>query len=344
MLKWLIEEANSPWTTALGEQADVVLSSRIRLARNFDQYPFPLKQTQESGPQVLAMMSQFALQHQGFAFYDLQQVRPLEKQVLVEKHYMSPAHSKENGFRGLVLDDCGTVSIMVNEEDHLRIQCFAPGLDLQRLWQKASVLDDQIEQNFDYAFSQRWGYLTSCPTNLGNGLRGSVMVHLPGLAMTKRLKVLDQLSHVGMTVRGLFGEGSQASGNLFQLSNQITLGQSEEDMIDNLTAVVQQIVKEERQSRLLLRQHYGIQLEDQVWRALGILSHSRCISGAEALQLISQLRLGHSLGYLEHLSLEQINQLYLFAQGAYLQVLHQEEMDSLQRDQKRAEEMRRILA
>ena len=233
---------------------------------------------------------------------------------------------------------------MIGEEDHLRIQCFAPGLDLSALWQKASALDDQIEEIERYAFDEKLGYLTCCPTNLGDGLRGSVMMHLPALAITKQLGILNQLSNLGMTVRGLYGEGSDATGDLYQISNQVTLGQTEYDILTNLHSITLQIIKEERSAREFLREHHHDELEDQIWRAMGTLTHARYLSSQETLRLISLVRLGYSMGYLEQLTFGQINDLYLLAQPGYLQEMKGEDMDAHQRDGYRAQKIQEKLS
>lgn len=344
MLKPLIQNTESPWTMGKGVDNDVVLCSRIRLARNFAQYPFPLKQTEESGQAVLADVSAFCKDRNDLQFYDLTHVSPLEKRALVEKHFISPEHSKEdNHHRGLAINADGSVSIMINEEDHLRVQCFAPGLDLDDLWKKADLLDDAIESYFDYAFDEKLGYLTCCPTNLGNGMRASVMMHLPGLSLTKRLGILDQLSNFGMTVRGLFGEGSQSVGDLYQISNQSAIGQSEKDILTNLKSVTQQIIKEERNARNFLKEQNGLQLSDRIWRAYGTLSNARYMSSREALELISLVRLGYHLGYFPELHAEQIDQLYLMAQPGYLQVLYGKDLEETGRDAYRAEVLRKTI-
>lgn len=341
MLKQLIQNTESPWTMGAGEDSDVVLCTRIRLARNFVQYPFPLKQTDETGQAVLADLSAFCKDRTDLQFYDLHNVSPLEKRALVEKHYISPEHSKDdNHYRGLAVNADGKISIMINEEDHLRVQCFAPGLDLEGLWQKANALDDDIESYFDYAFDEKLGYLTCCPSNLGNGMRASVMMHLPGLTLTKRLGILDQLSNFGMTVRGLFGEGSQSVGDLYQISNQSAIGQSEQDILTNLKSVTQQIIKEERNARNFLKEQNGLQLSDRIWRAYGVLSNARYMSSREALELISLVRLGYHLGYFTQLDSAQVDRLYLLAQPGYLQVLYGQDMDETARDSYRAEKIR----
>lgn len=345
MLKDIIRNTKSPWTTADGQQADYVLCSRIRLARNFACCPFPLKQTEASAQKVLDIMQEFCRRHPEYYFYSLDDISPLDRQVLVEKHLISREHAAvDRPYKGLVLNEEGSVSIMVNEEDHLRIQCFAPGLDLSALWQKASVLDDQIEEIEQYAFNEKLGYLTCCPTNLGDGLRGSVMMHLPALAITKQLGILNQLSNLGMTVRGLYGEGSDATGDLYQISNQVTLGQTEHDILTNLHSITLQIIKEERNAREFLREHNNDELEDQVWRAMGTLTHARYLSSQETLRLISLVRLGYSMGYLEQLTFGQINDLYLLAQPGYLQEMKGEDMDAHQRDAYRAQKVNEKLS
>lgn len=344
MLKNLIGNTASPWTMGKGADSDVVLCTRIRLARNFTQYPFPLKQTAETGQAVLADVSAFCKDRDDLQFYDLHNVSALEKRALVEKHYISPEHSKDDShYRGIAINADGSTSIMINEEDHLRVQCFAPGLDLDGLWQKTNALDDDIESYFDYAFDEKLGYLTCCPSNLGNGMRASVMMHLPGLTLTKRLGILDQLSNFGMTVRGLFGEGSQSVGDLYQISNQSAIGQTEKDILTNLKSVTQQIIKEERNARNFLKEQNGLQLSDKIWRAYGLLSNARYMSSREALELISLVRLGYHLGYFTQLGSEQIDRLYLMAQPGYLQVLYGHDMDETARDSYRAEQIRNTI-
>lgn len=341
----LFQSTNSPWSTGKGEQSDVVLCSRIRLARNFAAYPFPLKATAETSQKVLEIMQGFCAKNKAYHFIKMEELSPLEKRVLLEKHLISPEFAAGDGkYKGLVLDDDNLTSIMVNEEDHLRLQCFAPGMDLMGLWDKADKLDDLIENEAEYAFDERYGYLTCCPTNLGNGLRGSVMMHLPGLALTKQLGVLNQLSNVGMTVRGLYGEGSETIGDLYQISNQLTLGQSENDILTNLYGVNQQIIREERNARNYLLEHNKVQLEDKCWRALGTLSHARYLSSREVLSLVSLVRLGVSTGIIGHLTLEAVSNLYMLVQPGYLQLkAKNNDMNETERDLFRASEVQKYL-
>ncbi len=336
----------SPWSSGKGEQADVVLCSRIRLARNFAPYPFPLKATEESSQKVLDIMKDFCQKHESYRFLSLGELSPLQKRVLVEKHLISPEHAQGDGkFKGVVLDDEATVSIMVNEEDHLRLQCFAPGMDLMGLWDKADKLDDLIEADNEYAFDEQYGYLTCCPTNLGNGLRGSVMMHLPALSLSGQLGVLNQLGNIGMTVRGLYGEGSEAIGDLYQISNQLTLGQSENDILTNLYGVNQQLIREERNARDYLLEHNRVQLEDRCWRALGTLTHARYLSSREALSLISLVRLGVAVGIIGHLTLETVSNLYMLVQPGYLQLIAKNnDINETERDLLRAKQVKEYLA
>jgi len=333
----------SPWSTGEGEQNDVVLSSRIRLARNFAEYPFPLKQTLESAESVKGIMQKFCANNDDFQLYHIADMAPLEQRVLVEKHLISPEHGISDETRAVVLNRDETVSIMVNEEDHLRLQCFAPGLNLTELWERADALDDKIEEEANYAFDEKYGYLTCCPTNLGNGLRGSVMLHLPGLKMTKRLGILNHLSNVGMNVRGLYGEGSEAYGDLYQISNQLALGQSEEDVLTNLHGITEQIIKEERAAREYLYDHMRYALEDECLRAQGILSYARRLNSKESLELISKVRLGVSMG-INQMDMKKISNLYLLVQPGYLQLLRGEDMNELERDVYRGEKVKEYLS
>jgi len=226
---------------------------------------------------------------------------------------------------------------MVNEEDHFRIQYLLPGLQLNNIWKLINKIDDKIEKKVTYAFSEKEGYLTSCPTNVGTGMRASVMLHLPALAMINGLNdILKAISKIGYVVRGFYGEGTEVMGNLFQVSNQITLGLSEEEIIDNLEKVNQQIISKEQKVRRDLLSNSKNQLEDQVWRAYGILSSARIISSAEAMELLSKLRFGVELGIIPYPDLGTLNKLMLLIQPAYLQMLAGKDLDPFSRDLQRA--------
>jgi protein arginine kinase len=226
---------------------------------------------------------------------------------------------------------------MVNEEDHFRIQYLLPGLQLNNIWKLINKIDDEIEKRVTYAFSEKEGYLTSCPTNVGTGMRASVMLHLPALVMINGINdILKAISKIGYIVRGFYGEGTEVMGNLFQVSNQITLGLSEEEIIDNLEKVNQQIINKEQKVRRDLLTNSKNQLEDQAWRAYGILSSARIISSAEAMELLSKLRFGVELGIIPHPNLGTLNKLMLLIQPAYLQMLSGKDLDPFSRDLQRA--------
>ncbi|MGI6330886.1 MAG: protein arginine kinase [Zhaonellaceae bacterium] len=332
----------SRWMASEGPVSDVVISSRIRLARNFKRLPFPQllgpaeaqKLVQEVRKRIFSIRDQF----DGLDFLDLKDLESLERQILVEKHLISPqlAESEKAGAVALAAED--TVSIMVNEEDHLRIQCILPAFQIDEAWTAADKVDDTFESEFDYAFLEKYGYLTSCPTNVGTGLRASVMLHLPALVMTKQAgKLLSALSKVGLTVRGLYGEGSEAIGDIFQVSNQITLGQTEDEIISNLKAVCNQIIDQEHKTRDKLSKSWGSQLEDRVGRALGILLYCKIISSEEAIKLLSEVRLGVGMGYTSNISIPVLNQLLVYIQPSILQKIYNETLEPEERDVKRAQ-------
>lgn len=324
---------------------DVVISSRIRLARNLKTLPFPQLLNAEQAQKLIHKVKEgiFASQEQlgDIEFIDLKGLEPQDRQILVEKHLISPQLAETTTARAVALAAEETVSIMVNEEDHLRIQCILPAFQIEEAFVTADKVDDALENEFDYAFLEKYGYLTSCPTNVGTGLRASVMLHLPALVMTKQAgKILSALTKVGLTARGLYGEGSEAIGDTFQVSNQITLGQSEEEIISNLKAVCTQIIDQEHKTREDLRKNWGVQLEDRVGRALGILLHCKMITSEEAVKLLSEVRLGVGLGYISGISIPALNQLLVYIQPAILQKIYNENLKPQDRDIKRAQLVR----
>ncbi len=337
-----------PWLGGEGPAADVVLSSRIRLARNLEAVPFPSRMNGEAARTVIAEVEQSLGELQAdlgpITLHRLQEVPPLLRQALVEKHLISPQLARAAETAALVLRPDEGVSIMVNEEDHLRLQGLAAGLQLENLWDLVGRADDALERRLDYAFSPRLGYLTACPTNTGTGMRASVMMHLPGLVMAKQDQALfSALSKVGIAVRGLYGEGTAALGNIFQVSNQVTLGQSEREILVNLQGVCQQVVDRERKVRSQLHRTRRDELEDRVWRAYGILSTARVMSTREAMALLSDLRLGVDLGVLPRIEGRVINELQVQISPAILQVLEGRELTPAERDVRRAALIRRQL-
>jgi len=332
----------SKWMVGEGPLNDVVISSRIRLARNLKALPFPQLLNTDQAQLLLQKVRKgiFANEDQlgNVEFISLRELEALDRQVLVEKHLISPQLAETPAARAVALAAEETISIMVNEEDHLRIQCILPAFQIDEAFVAADRVDDLLENELDYAFLEKYGYLTSCPTNVGTGLRASVMLHLPALVMTNQAgKILSALTKVGLTARGLYGEGSEAVGDMFQISNQITLGQSEEEILSNLKAVCTQIIDQEHKTREDLRRNWGVQLEDRVGRALGVLLHCKMISSEEAVKLLSEVRLGVGLGYITDISIPTLNQLLVYIQPAILQKIYNANLIPQDRDIKRAQ-------
>lgn len=339
--------ALSRWMDGTGPEADVVLSSRIRLARNLEGVPFPHLLSPDQAEAVLreAEKASVELNKFGFlgqvGFYPLAEVPSVERQMLVEKHLISPAQAQDVQFKAVILSADEAVAIMVNEEDHLRVQCLFPGLQLQETWDLANRVDDALEQTMSFAFSESRGYLTACPTNVGTGLRASVMMHLPALALTNQTgRVLNSVGQLGLAVRGLYGEGTEALGNIFQVSNQITLGRTEGEIIDHLSAVVGKIIDQERQARQALQREAREQVEDKVSRAFGLLTTARIMTSDEAMRLLSDVRLGVNLGMLTNVPLRVMNELLVMTRPAYLQRQAGRDLSPFERDLQRADLIR----
>ncbi len=332
------------WMDSVEEHGDIVISSRIRLARNLREVPFPHLLDQSRGEDCLQRIKKAWQEGQTGSLGKMEletfdHLGPLERQMLVEKHLISPGHAESNSaFRGVLLNHDGSLSTMVNEEDHLRIQCFLPGLQLNECYNRAQELDDELEAQLEYAFDERRGYLTSCPTNVGTGLRASVMLHLPAMQMTGQTnQILQNIGQLGMTVRGLYGEGTEVAGNFFQMSNQITMGQNEEEICTHLRAVTEQLVEQERHLRERMQLELQYQLEDKIGRAYGILSHARIINSNEALALLSDMRLGIDMGIIKGIKPFALNELVVAIRPAHLQKRAAKDMDAMERDIKRAE-------
>jgi len=332
------------WMDVPEGDRDIVISSRIRLARNLAGLPFPHLLDQKMGEKSLDLVSQAWKNTPGPLLADmdmisLDQLSALDKQILTEKHLSSPQHADATcAYRAILVNHDGSLAAMVNEEDHLRMQCLLPGLRLRECYAEAQALDDEFEYSLDYAFDEERGYLTACPTNVGTGLRASVMVHLPAMQISGQLNhVLQNIGQLGMAVRGLYGEGSQPVGNFYQISNQVTLGQTEEDICTYLQTVTEQIVEQESLLRERLKTDLKYQLEDKIGRAYGILCNARVIASDEALSLLSDVRLGVDLGTLTGISLLALNELMVAIRPAHLQKWGGREMDAIERDIKRAE-------
>lgn len=285
------------------DEIPIVLSTRIRLARNLAVSAFPHCMNEQEAKQVEETVNEslakFTLDGESLTYLPLNQLSAVEKRLLIEKHLISPAFADLGSARGVALSQSHKVSIMINEEDHLRIQVLMPGNNLSEAFRSANIIDDHLEADIDIAYQDKFGYLTSCPTNVGTGLRVSVMVHLPALVLTNQIQqVLGALAPLGLAVRGLYGEGSRALGNIFQISNQVTLGKSEEDTLAHLEAVTRQIVEHELQAREVLKKEAPLIIEDKVWRARGTLENARLLTSEETFSYLSEDCLGIDMGIL----------------------------------------------
>ncbi|MBD7939242.1 MULTISPECIES: protein arginine kinase [Cytobacillus] len=348
-LERFINQAVSSWMSAEGPDSDIVLSSRIRLARNIKQVNFPTIFSHDEAKRVIdiikARMEKSTFDTYGdFSLLQMDDLQPLQKRVLMEKHLISP-HLAENASHGAcLLTENEEVSIMLNEEDHIRIQCLFPGFQLSEALEVANQIDDWLETEIDYAYDEQVGYLTSCPTNVGTGLRASVMMHLPGLVLTHQMnRIIPAINQLGLVVRGIYGEGSEALGNIFQVSNQITLGKSEEDIAEDLKSVVEQLISQERSAREALAKTSNIQLEDRVFRSYGILSNSRIIESKEAARCLSDVRLGIDMDYLQGISKNILNELMVLTQPGFLQQYAGGPLRPFERDIRRASLIRERL-
>lgn len=335
------------WITAKGYLSDTVISSRIRLARNIAGLPFAhwatVDQLEEVVRRVLKALRKSPLLAE-LRIVSIDEATPLERQFLRERHLISRELAEGEKHRMVAIDKDERVSIMVNEEDHLRIQCLKPGLDLGWVWQNINRIDDELEQTLDYAFSSRMGYLTACPTNVGTGMRASIMMHLPGLVMTKQVeKVIQAVNQLGLTVRGIFGEGTEVKGNIFQFSNQVTLGISEQDILDKIEKVSTKIIENEREAQKQILLEARVTIEDRVWRAFSVLTNARIISSDETLELLSHVRLGVNAGILENITNEDVNDLLICSRPAHLQRRAGDVLDTRERDILRADFIRERL-
>lgn len=335
------------WMQGNGPQSDIILSSRMRLARNIADIPFPAGLDAERAKSVAGMVKD-SLSKAGaplkFKNYTMQELTPTERQFLVERHLISPGLAKNSTSGAVLISDDDIMSIMVNEEDHIRIQTILPGLQIKKSWEMASSIDDLLEQNLDYAYNENWGYLTSCPTNVGTGMRASVMVHLPALNITGNMnRILQTVAHIGLTIRGLYGEGTEIIGNIFQISNQITLGRAEEEIVESLTAVTRQIIDKEKEARKILFDNNRMQIEDKIWRSWGIMKNARLMSSQECMKLLSDIRLGVDMGIIENIPIQLLNEIMIETQTASLQKQYEKELSAGDRDIIRAEMVRNKL-
>ncbi|PTY04838.1 protein arginine kinase [Opitutaceae bacterium EW11] len=336
--------SQSELTDSATSKCAIVLMTRIRLARNLANTPFPGWARPAQRESILEICREAVgnvPQMKRSVNVGIAELTDLQKQILVERHLISRELSGAKSGSGVVISKDQAFSVMVNEEDHLRIQVLRAGFQLKKTWNAINDLDSELEEKLDFAFSPTLGYLTACPTNLGTGMRASAMMHLPALVISNQMeKVVRAVNQLGMVVRGLFGEGSDASGSIFQISNQTTLGESEEEIIRRLGSVLNSIVEHELNARQRLVEGDSAKLFDKIGRAYGILQNSHLLSSSEAMNLLSLLRLGVDLGVFPDDSRSVIDRLFIEAQPGHILHLSKQELESNQRDMVRAERLR----
>lgn len=330
-----------------GVEAEVTIKSRVRLARNLKDIPFPFKLNGQGRRSIIQQIIHSVAEKNDlnlpFEVFDMGQLDGITKQNLLEKHLISSEFLRENRPAALLKTRDDRISIMINEEDHLRIQCFCDGLDLQATMKICMDVESWLEKQHPFSFHPSYGYLTSCPTNIGTGLRASVMLHLPALVMTGAIhQVMQGVFNLGLTARGAYGENSKFSGNMFQISNQKTLGQTEESIVNNVNNIAMQIIDQEKMVRKSLYHQNKYKLEDKIMRSYGTLKEARIISSEEAIRLLSDVHLGVDMGLIQNLTKEQIYILLVHVHAGSLQKMVGRNIPSDQRDIYRGEIIRSI--
>jgi protein arginine kinase len=335
------------WLRGSGPESDIVISSRIRLARNVAGYPFIARAGATDRTELERTLREAVLGIRGaeeLLYVNVELLDPLDRQFLVERQLISREHADGQGARGAAIDPKQQISMMINEEDHLRMQVMHSGLDLVGAWERINALDDLVEARVNYAFHEKLGYLTACPTNVGTGMRVSVMLHLPALVLTRDIeKVFRSLQKINLAVRGLYGEGSQPAGDFYQISNQATLGRSERELMTQVGEIVPKIIEYERLARKAIVEEKREILHDQISRSYGILRMAQMITSEETMLHLSRLRLGVNLGMMPGLDIPTINRLFIYTQPAHLQKLCGRELDTAERNTERATYLRRYL-
>ncbi len=329
------------WLDEVATEEDVVISTRIRVARNLSKYKFPEYMSVDESNRLTDDILNIVKDDSDYEHKRIKDLSKLQQRVYIEDHLISPSIVKNEDMASFLLRKDQKVTIMINEEDHLRIQTLFPGLDLKRAWELCSSVDDFLEEELRYAYDADLGYLTACPTNVGTGLRASVMLHLPCLTMTGNVNIIiEGLRKIGLTARGLYGEGSESIGCLYQISNQVTLGDTEEEIIEKLDKVVHQILTRERNTRKHLVDKKLVEMEDKVCRSLGILKYSRILDSREAMNHLSNIRMGINMSILKNKELNELIRLMIDIQPANIQRSLDREMNSKERDIERANIMR----
>jgi len=337
----------SEWLKGTGPDANIIITSRIRLARNTREFFFPERMDSAQKDRFferIKKINESTNELKSYGFIDMEGTSYTDRQFLCERHLISRDMLDFSHQNGLLLRRDEVCSIMLCEEDHLRIQAVKSGFCLHKTWEIVEKIEDILAGQLDFAFTPELGYLTSCPTNVGTGLRASCMLHLPGLIMTKKInKILELVAKLSFTTRGFFGEGTQAIGNFFQVSNQVTLGASEIEILNNLSGIIKQIKTRELEAREYMVSKYRVSLEDKIWRALASIKSARIISSEETLSHLSLLRLGIDLGIIRNLDKQLINHLFIMIQPAHLQKVYNKELPHKKRDFVRAKLLREKL-
>lgn len=341
-------QQTSSWLSGDGDENMVVISTRVRMARNIAGYKYPTAADNETNEKIVGHFDSIYTKSdclKNGTFFRDTDLSQLDKDFLIERHLMSPNFMHDKNSRALYLSCDEQISIMINEEDHIRMQALVPGLNPDLALEKISEYDSEISKYLEFDYDADFGFLTSCPTNVGTGLRTSVLIHLPGLVITKEIdRVIAKITKMGVAVRGFYGEGTDVLGNLFQVSNQKTLGISEKETLESLTAVCKYIIEEEAHSRQLLVDEAFEQIRDKVWRSYGILKYAHVLTSEEVMNLLSAVRLGIALDIIDFIDIPIINEILLFSQPAHLQKYYLEEMDQDKRDYIRAQMVREKFA
>ncbi len=341
-IRWLIPSSDK--TLPCGEENEIVVSSRIRVARNIESIPFELKMKQPDAEYLIGLIHSIIDGKIRGDFFDLKDLKPLERESLLECHLVSPGFTKKEKPTSVFINEGGNVSLMINEEDHLRFQGIGCGLNFSGLSSEVFRMDEFIGDNVDYAFSDRYGFITSCPTNIGTGMRASIFMHLPGLVFTNEVeKVLKGAMQIGMTVRGIYGEGSEIRGSLFQISNQHTIGFREGELLERITKLAKMIIDIENKARDVILTKARSEFEDKIFRSLAILKAARTIDSTEVLNLLSALRFGVGAGIVKDITLQTLNEIMVVSRPANIQLYFGELLEEHERDIKRAEYIRKRL-
>jgi len=345
-LEDLIDQ-KAEWLKGEGPKAEIVVSTRIRLARNIKGHFFPGwandKQRDTALEKSISGLKR-TVSFKNALFLRMREMDMMDREFLVERHLMSREHAVDVKSKAVVVDEKEAISIMLNEEDHLRIQVLRSGFNIMDAWGAIDKIDQEISRYLQYSYSPKFGYLTSCPTNTGTGMRASVMLHLVALAMTDQMSnVYDAISKLGMTIRGFYGEGTEALGNFYQISNQVTLGHSELDILDNLVRVVNKLIEREEATRTHLLKNKKQEITDSVCRSYGTLRSARIITSDETIRLMSAVRLGVELGLIKDHGRGEVNDLFLLTQPSHLQKIEKKTLTPHERDIKRADLIREKL-